>query len=758
LKLKSSPKRFHGARIAGHAAGRAALLLKVVALSACGDGSQVNEFAGDVGNVIGSEQINSQLNGNGPLGSMPLSSDGLMSTLEKYAQKLPPMRDVHFSSALGDLPERIVGASEGLGLVSNSSLLSFDNVLGALPDGLTWSEQQKNNPLELNGGARDEVLHDLQLSFENVPIHGARIKKIHDHSSNTTTFMSAAVPAWLLNQAKRSQRTSQFSLSAADASRYAAQKLNFLPSRFHSPEKIYIAGENQTLKAAYLLTVSSEPSTEGRVPRVPLEVAVDADVGEVLWQRPLAMHAVVGEAHLYVENKKVGGISPSTVQLPDLQGNGTSLTNPLFDVFNCHLRPRILETGDGSVCNLQVHPVTQGNFKSFSYSTEVYDELISYAALTKAMTWFRDIDKPSLRTDWDTSKWPGTRENFGLTAGVFGSAETRLKVFVRTRTPVPTVNQCGDETTPDNAQYLWSGQTGRGSPEILIGYGGFGVENKTCYKLNELGKDMDVVMHEFGHHVVFRGLSNSKNQSVAMHEGLADYFTYAISGNNFLAENSYPGFKSLRQGNITPGTTFKNFKPKSGGGYYSVMDLLAAPHAIGEFWSGILWEIRTQMGKDGSGSKYKFDKIVWDSVDLLKSEAGLYEGMIAFNESAKRYAERVGDDSAALQKIVQDTFVKYGFARYTSNGEFAAVAELEGTTAVEAAAPVSRVTKTRRWGCGVVAFSAAGDVDSSAAQKNAGLLLFALLLLPASVRMGSFFAQRVRVRKTVRVQSQRRRN
>lgn len=734
------------------------MLLKVVALVACGDGSQETEIAKDVKKAILIEQISSQWFGTGPLSSIPLSSDVLLSTVEKYAQKLPPMRDIHMSSALGSLPERIGSASEELGLVSNSLLLSFDNVLGTMPDGLAWSEQQKNTSLELTNSMREEVLHDLQLSFENVPIHGARIKKIHDHSSNTTTFMSAAVPAWLLNQAKRAPRATQFSLNAAEASRYAAQKLNFLPSRFHSPERIYIAGDNQTLKAAYLLTVSSEPSAEGRVPAVPLEVAVDADVGDVLWQRPLAMHAIVGEANLYVENKKVAGTSPSTVQLPDLQGAGTSLTNPLFDVFNCHLRPRILEAGDGSVCNLQVHQVTQGNFKAFSYSSEVYDELISYAALTKSMDWFRDIDQPSLRAEWDTSRWPGSRANFGLTAGVFGSSETRLKVFVRTRTPVPTVNQCGDETTPDNAQYLWSGQTGRGSPEILIGYGGYGVENKSCYKLNELGKDMDVVMHEFGHHVVFRGLSNTKNQSVAMHEGLADYFTYAISGNNFLAENSYPGFKSLRQGNITPGTTFKNFKPRSGGGYYSVMDLLAAPHAIGEFWSGILWEIRTQMGKDAGGVKYKFDKIVWDSVDLLKSDAGLYEGMVAFSESATRYAERVGDDSAALQKIIQDAFVKYGFARYTDSGQFTAIAELEGTTTVEAAAPVSRVTKTRRWGCGVVAFSAAGNADASTAPKHAGFLLFALLLLPAGARMGSFFAQRVRVRKTVPVRTQRRRN
>ncbi|NBW80218.1 hypothetical protein EBR21_00550, partial [bacterium] len=239
------------------------------------------------------------------------------------------------------------------------------------------------------------------------------------------------------------------------------------------------------------------------------------------------------------------------------------------------------------------------------------------------------------------------------------------------------------------------------------------------------------------------------NQSVAMHEGLADYFTYAISGNNRLAEYSVPGATALRQANITAGTSFKNFKPRTGGGYYTVLDYLSAPHSVGEFWSGILWEIRTQMGANTATNFYKMDKIVWDSIDLLKGDAGLYDGIVSLLESAKRYARQYGDDEAGLQKIIQDAFVKYGFAQYNLAGQFSAIADLASTASTATDAPVTKVNKTKRWGCGDLVTAAVNNSDSSSSIGH--VLVAGLLLLPVLVIRTSETLRAARRKVVVRV-------
>lgn len=661
---------------------------------------------------------------------------------------------------MGHLPERISSTTEGLGLVGDADGLEFGQFFGHLPSGMTWNSLSKPKSMSLLDSGVTEMLHEVQLSYRDVPIHGARVKAIHDHAANQTTYLTGSVPDWITSEGAVQPRITEFALSIHQARSAAAEKLGFAEGRFHSPVKIYAPQGKQSLSAAYLFTVSAGPTETGRGPRVPLEIAIDADVGTLLWQRPLAFHVTTGEALLHVENIVASANNKSVVQLPSLLNDGSKLSHALFDVFNCHQRALSDEaiSGVGSLCNQKNHNITDGKYNVVPYESEVYDELVSYAAITKAMNWFNSMDQNSLRSSWDDTKWPGSRSNFGLQpSGSNGGSERRLKVYVRTRTPIPSTNRCGADTTPDNAQYLWSGNSGLSGPEILIGYGGVGVENSDCgYRLRELGKDMDVVMHEFGHHVVYRGLSNQKSQSVSMHEGMADYFTYAISGNNLLAENSYPGFRALRQGNIAAGVSFKNFKPKQGGGYASVMDYLTAPHLVGEFWSGILWEIRTKMGKDSTNAAYKFDKIVWDSIDLLRSDAGLYEGMVAYSESAKRYAQRFGDDAAGLQKIIQDAFVKYGFADYSSSGEFQVVAELVNSVST-ATEPVTKVSKTRRWGCGDVAGLSSENTRSAQASGSI-LVLLALLALPTAAALVTTRARRTAQRAMIRVRIQRRRD
>jgi hypothetical protein len=422
---------------------------------------------------------------------------------------------------------------------------------------------------------------------------------------------------------------------------------------------------------------------------------------------------VDGDARLYRENKAVASQMQS-VTLPELLISDT-LTHPLFNVYNCQKKARHLDL-QGTYCRA-LATGSQNSF-NFGYGTSEYDEVVSYAAITAAMEAFRTWDAQSLRSDWDQSKWPGGRNNFGLVPkSGQGSSSKQLSVFVNTETKSATTNRCNSDTTPDNAQYLWAGIDGSGQPEILIGYGGYG---SPCGSLNELGKDFDVVMHEFGHHAVFRGLRNTTSQAVALHEGYSDYLTYAVSGNNLLAENSFPGRRALREGNITPGTTYFRFKRKSDGSYYTVKDYLSYPHLVGEFWSGILWEMRSVLGRASDGS-YKMDKIVWDSIDLLKSDGGLVDGVMAISESAKRYGERFGDDAQGLQAAVHEIFVKYEFASLGGSGE------LIPTDALASVATGTTSSQKVRWGCGVVAQNVQPvGTDSS---LNA-FVIFAMLLAP----------------------------
>jgi len=74
--------------------------------------------------------------------------------------------------------------------------------------------------------------------------------------------------------------------------------------------------------------------------------------------------------------------------------------------------------------------------------------------------------------------------------------------------------------TKNNALYEPPTSSASGYPTILIGDGDGVV-------LQNLPLDGDVVSHEFGHHIIYRTLKETSGESLVIHEGLADYFTYA---------------------------------------------------------------------------------------------------------------------------------------------------------------------------------------------------------------------------------------
>ena len=704
-------------------------LMALALLASCGDATQSEESAtraepeGNSHSPSGStRQAGSLAFQPPPLSSVPLVRVVTAHQVEKAT------RAVLFSSSMGHLPYEIFNAAEDLGLLADNDSLSLTSDVHRVPEGLRWTQANMNVSEFSLAGAPEQrsVLSEMRLTLDGIPVHNAQIKMLNDDGN--ATWLTGSVPEWA-NQATRPLVT-PFSLSENQAREALKSRLGFAEWLYKTIAKTFVPRSNEA-RASYLVTVSAEHRENDFGPAVPLEAALDADTGELLWQRPLAMH-IEGTAQVYKENKAASS-QLQAVPLSDIQVSG-ALVHSLFNVYNCQRKARHLDT-DGTFCRAQA--TSSQNTFNFDYSDSRYDEVIAYAAISSAMNKFRSWDSQSLRSDLDQSRWPGSRSHFGLLPkNGQNTSSKQLNVFVNTQTKSATTNRCNSNTTPDNAQYLWAGIDGSGQPEILIGYGGYGED---CGTLKELGKDFDVVMHEFGHHAVFRGLSNTSSESVSLHEGFADYFTYAVSGNNLLAENSYPGRTALRQGNIVPGTTYFKFKRKSDGSYNTVRDYLAYPHLVGEFWSGILWEMRTALGKDASGS-FKMDKIVWDSIDLLKSDGAISDGVSAISEATKRYADRFSDDAQALQSKIHDIFVKYEFAQIGSQGE------LVPTASMSTIATGTTKSKKVRWSCGELAATHAGQAGNS---SHLAVMIATLLLAPLGL------SQSGRIRKRERVRAQR---
>ena len=117
-------------------------------------------------------------------------------------------------------------------------------------------------------------------------------------------------------------------------------------------------------------------------------------------------------------------------------------------------------------------------------------------------------------------------------------------------------------------------------PHILIGDG-------DGRSLQNLALDGDVIAHEFGHHVIFKYLPATGGQAGAIHEGLADYFTYARTGNPCLAESTCPsGSHACQLEGQCMRYADHNYS------WYTLQGL--GIHIEGQVLSAMLWDLRTE--------------------------------------------------------------------------------------------------------------------------------------------------------------------
>ncbi|MEN9810698.1 MAG: hypothetical protein RLZZ488_2265 [Pseudomonadota bacterium] len=314
---------------------------------------------------------------------------------------------------------------------------------------------------------------------------------------------------------------------------------------------------------------------------------------------------------LYKENK-VASTSSGLEEIPLIDLLDSSyLRNRLFRVLNCKDKSPSFK-----ICGNFARS-SDGRYE-FSPDSLEYSEMVGYYSIQKAAQWHRGIQSEEQKKVFG---------DFGLTGPI--------DVFVRAIQPgAPSYSPRGSSV-------------GSGNPVIYVPF------SDDDLGLTNLSIDSDVYFHEFGHHIIYRSVippPGNYVQSYAIHEGLSDYFTYAITGNNVLAE-SVEVDGALRSGNLTASFSAQ------------VLDFNGQQQAFypaGELLSSVLWKLRTQLGewKDGY---FKMDKVVWDSVDLLPAQATLYQLACAIVKQSELFEKSEELAANSLRNVIVAEMVQRQF-------------------------------------------------------------------------------------------------
>jgi hypothetical protein len=404
-------------------------------------------------------------------------------------------------------------------------------------------------------------------------------------------------------------------LSAADAAKVGGSNqanLIFWPTR------------DRGLRLAYAVIPPAEAILAG-APRV----IVDAQTGEILEARDIRVFA---EAQVYESNPKK---SPDLVTrtLP-MKPTGDFLTNDFVEAHNCIDKKTVktLDVGisfDVHVCDLdQVAKADpKGNFvfgpiddpANAASKTDAFSEVSIYFHTTKAYTFFRDLqgdpdaqvvtDKP-LRAISNLQMPKGLLQGQIATAG---DPEKPLEPF-QNAFFAPAAGGLGAvfaQLYGFDAGALWFGQ----GPKRDFSYDG------------------DVVYHEFTHAVVddtlkLRAWHTDEFGAVdapgAMNEGLADYFSCAITGDPDVGEYASSDLGS----NTGVIRTLKNQD--------TCANLVGEVHADSTAFSGGLWDARSSLPE---ADRAKFDKSLYKA---MRQSNG--QGDVGFEDVIKLFIAQLEED------------------------------------------------------------------------------------------------------------------
>lgn len=261
----------------------------------------------------------------------------------------------------------------------------------------------------------------------------------------------------------------------------------------------------------------------------------------------------------------------------------------------------------------------------------------------------------------------------------------------------------------NNALYQSSGVPGE-LPKIFIGDGDGTI-------LENLSQDADVVRHEFVHHVLFDTLKSVDLESLVLHEGYADYYPMAIDdnpcfGNSICPQNSNACFikgQCLRTANnrLT---------------YNSAAYSQLPAHLQGQVVSGLLWDLRTELGHEYT------TRLAFQAASYFQSRSGFGDWMITLLMAD--FQINSGQNACAIEQAA----TKRGFEPFFDNVDCHSIADLTLEDSVQSAdyEPTVVSTKSSDRQCG---FFMAGDPVSEAAAK---LPMILFLLFPFCILLIRF--------------------
>ena len=359
--------------------------------------------------------------------------------------------------------------------------------------------------------------------------------------------------------------------------------------------------------------------------------------GETYWLRdvdawlsqevPQPMSATA-QAKVYRENKVSSSVTGiESFELKDLL-DPSYLRSRLFRILNCRDQAKSYK-----VCG-NFARASRGVY-DYPFESSDYSEVVGYYSIQRAMQWHLNIQNDAQKKFFT---------DFGLSGPI--------DIFVR-----------AEDTSGGGPAYAPVGKSvGSSNPIIFITTG---EESEDATEFKFFSKDSDVYFHEFSHHVLYRSIKPPATKSEdgitvvvvqprALQEGLADYFTYAMTGNNRLAESSsLSGF--LREGNVQEPLTANLFDPPELGKAYDIGDVI----------SSTLWKLRQQFST-WQGEYNQIDKITWDAIDLLPEVATLYQFACAVYVSAGQLEKQTNSTAGSLTGPIATEFADRLFFENTT--------------------------------------------------------------------------------------------
>lgn len=304
-----------------------------------------------------------------------------------------------------------------------------------------------------------------------------------------------------------------------------------------------------------------------------------ADAYETISLRP-GFFDFDGSAKVYPQNRLSG--SPTSVSLKGLIGDGT-------------LRSAYLKT---VVPSGWTAAVETSHVFNYAPTDTRFEEAQAYANVQRHFDYFRGIG-----FEW------------------YGPAPLEVRIHFK------------PQGRPNNALFQPGSESNGTFPSITIDDGD-GIE------LQNLITDTDVVAHEFGHHVIFRTLQETSGESLVLHEGLADFFSFARTNDGCLGESICPnGSLACSVKNQCLRTAINSLKYEDSMWMHWAGSRYRLGHLHGQVISGLLWDLM----KDGDIPASELPKLVYRAITYFQKSSGFRDLMLAlFTADKELYAGQYG--------------------------------------------------------------------------------------------------------------------